>query len=164
MTTCKEDGCTRIAAVTGQCRKHYEWAYYRRRRIAAGHAPPAPRVVTCGACGKSFERVERQRLYCSPTCARLAASIRSHQRDYGLSKTDFRELMERQGGVCAICRQPERARGKRVLSVDHDHVSGRVRGLLCHHCNAAIGHFADDPARLRAAADYLERTSAHQAA
>ena len=65
-----------------------------------------------------------------------------------------------QGGLCAICDQPETATrdGKvKWLAVDHDHVTGELRDLLCQRCNVMIGHCADNPEVLRAAAAYLER-------
>lgn len=80
---------------------------------------------------------------------------------YGLEPAEYQALLERQGGVCAICRRPETAvlRGRnKALCVDHDHVTDRVRGLLCFRCNLAIGYLSDDPERARAAADYLEKT------
>jgi hypothetical protein len=70
------------------------------------------------------------------------------------------QLFAKQNGRCAICGEPETApyKGKaRRLAIDHDHKTGANRGLLCGKCNRGIGYFADDPARLRAAADYIER-------
>ncbi len=64
-----------------------------------------------------------------------------------------------QGGVCAICEQPETAQRSgraKWLAVDHDHGTGAVRGLLCSNCNPMLGYAKDDPALLRAAASYLE--------
>lgn len=55
-----------------------------------------------------------------------------------------------------ICNQPERQ--EILLSVDHDHISGHVRGLLCRNCNSAIGLLRDDPELIRRAANYVERT------
>jgi hypothetical protein len=86
---------------------------------------------------------------------------------YNLTKAEYDALFERQGGLCIVCKRPEscmsvalnRPGMPRRLAVDHDARVGRTRGLLCSNCNLAIGHMADDPARLRAAADYLEEGS-----
>jgi len=74
---------------------------------------------------------------------------------YGLSKDEFNAMVEATNGLCQICHNPP---SRRSLSVDHDHATGKVRGLLCERCNLAIGNMLDDPARLRAAAAYLEST------
>lgn len=83
-------------------------------------------------------------------------------KQYGLTPESYEELLASQGSVCAICQLPERGVDSRTgeprrLSVDHDHATYRVRGLLCIRCNQAIGQFADDPARLHRAIDYLDR-------
>jgi hypothetical protein len=70
---------------------------------------------------------------------------------YGLSLQDYRAILERQGNACAICKK----RG-RPLCIDHCHVTGQVRGLICRSCNLALGNCNDDPEVLRAAAAYLE--------
>ena len=79
---------------------------------------------------------------------------KSHlKRKYGLTLEAFDELLAAQGGGCAICGKPD------VDNVDHDHVTGRVRGILCWDCNIAIGKFEDDEDRLIAAATYLGANS-----
>lgn len=81
---------------------------------------------------------------------------------YGITVDDYNALLEEQGEVCAICRRPEHvvSRGKlKPLSVDHDHATGRVRGILCHECNVGLGKFGDVPELLRVAADYLEKAT-----
>lgn len=75
------------------------------------------------------------------------------KRIYGLAESDYEEMLKAQNGVCKICGN-ECARGR--LSVDHDHHTGRVRGLLCRDCNVNNGIFNDDPNLLRRAAEYLE--------
>jgi hypothetical protein len=75
-------------------------------------------------------------------------------RRYGLSLADYRALEKRQGNACAICRKVTRA-----LCIDHCHVTGRVRGLLCRRCNSALGFYADDQRLLRAALAYLQATT-----
>jgi len=73
-----------------------------------------------------------------------------------LTDAQYTELLDRQGGSCAICKDKPRDR----LVVDHDHESGAVRGLLCGRCNLALGLLRDDTTRIRAAATYLERSHA----
>lgn len=63
-------------------------------------------------------------------------------RRYGLTRAQYEAILVAQGGVCAICKRPERLRAGgvvRPLSVDHDHDTGRVRGLLCNGCNRLVG-------------------------
>lgn len=75
------------------------------------------------------------------------------QRLYGLSAAEYAELLDEQNGVCALC---GRDSGERALSVDHDHKSRAIRGLLCSPCNTGLGVFHDDPQVLRRAIEYLE--------
>lgn len=72
---------------------------------------------------------------------------------YGITRDDYDRLYEEQGGLCYICHE----KPERELSVDHDHVTHEVRGLLCRTCNSALGLFKDDPALLERALEYLNR-------
>lgn len=55
---------------------------------------------------------------------------------YGLTREDYYRILSEQNGVCYICeRPPEAIRPRRHLAVDHDHKTGRIRGLLCFNCN-----------------------------
>jgi hypothetical protein len=74
---------------------------------------------------------------------------------YGLTEERYNEILVSQGGRCAICRIEKCKTGRR-FAVDHDHGTGKVRGILCSACNIGIGHMQDDPELLRRAADYLE--------
>jgi hypothetical protein len=75
---------------------------------------------------------------------------------YGLSPAAYLELVASQDERCAICRK----KPDKILAVDHDHVTGKVRGLLCQCCNLALGQAKDSPSILRAAAHYLESHAA----
>ena len=72
----------------------------------------------------------------------------------GIDATGAEQLLASFGGRCAVCAATEP--GPKGWAVDHDHNTGRLRGIICYRCNLAIGLFNDDPARLRAAAAYLE--------
>ena len=85
---------------------------------------------------------------------RRAADRRYHLRKFGLTPDDYDCMLEAQGGGCAICGRPPR--DDISLHVDHDHKTGRVRGLLCFRCNNSLGDLDDDPELLRKAVAYLE--------
>lgn len=85
---------------------------------------------------------------------------RELQRKYGITLDEYEALVNSQGDVCAICGATKKgtARGRvRYWSVDHDHETGAIRGLLCQKCNTILGLAGDDPAVLGQAIEYLRR-------
>lgn len=92
---------------------------------------------------------------------------KNRKKRFGLDKTAFEAMFEAQGFRCAICRSADP--GPRFWAIDHDHAccpgsvtktcGECVRGILCMSCNHGIGSLRDDPVRMRAAADYVERMS-----
>jgi len=83
--------------------------------------------------------------------SKAKAIVRSRRHKYGLNVEEYDALVLASGGLCAICSGDM---GDDIC-VDHCHDTGAVRGLLCRHCNFGLGHFRDDPERLRAALAYL---------
>lgn len=87
----------------------------------------------------------------------------TYRKKYGISLAEVRLLFQQQGGLCAnnACSQPlsfepEARYTAECASVDHDHHTQKVRGLLCRVCNLAIGYAQDSPNILRGLATYLE--------
>jgi len=76
----------------------------------------------------------------------------------GITKEEYQNLFAQQDGVCAICSKPY----SRLLDVDHDHSTGKIRGLLCGPCNRGLGQFQDNIALLAAAIEYLTRSESPQ--
>lgn len=77
-----------------------------------------------------------------------------YRKMYGISLVEYQELFSKQNGSCAICKKPETAHNK-SLAVDHHPSKGHNRGLLCHKCNAGLGHFNDSVELMKAAIRYL---------
>ncbi len=79
---------------------------------------------------------------------------------YGMTEDDYYELLDFQGNKCAICGQQETNKsnvgGKRHMSIDHNHETGVVRGILCSKCNSMLGYARDNPEILRKGADFVE--------
>ena len=80
------------------------------------------------------------------------------QRKYGLTVYAYNQMIQRQGGGCAICQRIPLA--TRALCVDHCHRTGVIRGLLCDACNKSLGKFEDSPRLLASALVYLLKESA----
>ncbi len=79
---------------------------------------------------------------------------------YGVTPEQFQVLHAAQSGRCAVCRSSTPGRKKANFHVDHDHETGKVRGLLCGDCNTGLGLFKDNQALLAAAAAYLRKHKA----
>ncbi len=137
-------------------RKAYLRAYHaahreeRRVKEAAYRAAHREKI---NAYARSWyaTHVEKYKTYAGRDKESMADRVR--RRLYGLSIGAYDAMLEEQGGCCAICRRPP---GKHGLNVDHDHVTGAVRRLLCSNCNTGLGLFQEDPNLLRAALRYLE--------
>lgn len=79
---------------------------------------------------------------------------------YGLTKKQFFLMLEAQNGKCALCESPIFLKGPKrrsTINIDHCHLTGAVRALLCNWCNSNLGRFKDSPKLLRQAASYLEK-------
>ena len=98
-----------------------------------------------------------KRYYANHDKIRAQVKAAKFRRKYGITPEQADHMLVAQGGVCAICKTSEWT--KSGPSVDHCHESNRVRAILCNRCNAAIGFAKEDPARLRAAAVYIEHHS-----
>lgn len=77
---------------------------------------------------------------------------------YGLTEARYREILVEQGGGCALCGSFTESTGQRGMHVDHDHATGKVRGILCSGCNTALGKLGDNVAGVWRALDYLLRS------
>lgn len=114
----------------------------------------------CKACTSARRRAE----YAEGTAGR-GRDVSYGQvlkREYGLTLEDYNALLRKQAHRCAICRRPQNAvvrKGNsqaRRLAVDHDHVTGTVRGLLCHRCNILVWALEDNHTTLDAIRRYVE--------
>lgn len=79
------------------------------------------------------------------------------RRRYNITEQEYNEMVEEQSNLCAICGQPEKNgyKGRTDLCVDHNHSTGKVRGLLCNHCNRGIGLLGENTSTLENAINYL---------
>lgn len=76
------------------------------------------------------------------------------RKEYNLTLEDKRNIWKKQNGKCLICKK--RLTESRDCHVDHCHVTGKIRGLLCRRCNLILGYANDDPVILQSATDYME--------
>jgi hypothetical protein len=136
---CDIEGCDNPHMARGLCSKHYQREFrdptYQARWRAANVEER-----------RAYQREWYQR---NAEAQRTLANARRIRAKYGLSMEEYDAIIAR---GCAICGTDEG-----TICVDHDHASGRVRDALCTGCNVAIGAMAEDPDRLRLAAEYIEQ-------
>ena len=75
---------------------------------------------------------------------------------YGITQEEYEEIFNKQEGRCSICDKTSNRYLTNNLDIDHDHNTGKVRGLLCNNCNRGIGHLQEDVNILRKAIEYLK--------
>jgi hypothetical protein len=133
----------------------------RRRASSFGLRPNGHTLASyCKTCIKSYNAAKSRKHWASMTPAQRAAAHRSNRsfrlnQKYGLNADAYAAQLALQGGVCAICGSSDPGKGRRYFSVDHDHETGAVRGLLCAPCNRGLGLLCDDLSTVEAAARYL---------
>ncbi|ASZ74628.1 endonuclease VII [Mycobacterium phage Phabba] len=123
-------------------------------------------VSYCRLCMNAYNRDRRTEGYRPPNIATTAQNTRyawlRRLRKLGITEADYEALVIMQDGKCAICRTDKPWTRSDMWCVDHDHVTGAVRGLLCHACNSGIGHLKDDPIIVETALQYLLHHSSPQ--
>lgn len=97
----------------------------------------------------------RTRKYQSSEKGRRQLKHYDLKKNYGFSIAGYEALLLKQDNACAICAKSADKSRFGVLAVDHDHISGEIRGLLCNLCNVGLGHFQDNSALLDKASSYL---------
>ena len=113
----------------------------------------------CKDCGVMFDPKAPCEMYCSDACKDRGHTNARLERVYGISLEDYESIKETQEGLCAICKTEGFVMAKHhkmKLVVDHCHETDRVRGLLCHNCNRALGLLKDNTESLQRAIKYLD--------
>jgi len=135
------------------CGRELPVSDFDKRRIS-----PDGLGYRCSECRTAYrlKSREKRKVYARKYDAehRTENTNRHLKRTFGITLADYDEMLEAQGGCCAICGTTP-WENKQRLGVDHDHETGRIRGLLCKSCNRAIGFLQDSPELCRLAMLYL---------
>jgi len=133
------------------------YAYYCKRCMCLYTKKPEA-IARAKARASLPEAKLKKRIYLQRPEVRITRAIKmkeyGHLRKFNLAAKDYQKLVEDQSACCAICKKPEIGQ---ALAIDHDHLTGKIRGLLCACCNIGMGNFEDSPFLLSSAKGYLER-------
>ena len=119
--------------------------------------------MSCRICGVEMKG-RSDKKYCSPKCKSTNKTLTTTslmrkkwtvKREYGITLDDYNLMMVHQSDRCAICLTDDKGKND-FWCIDHDHQTGKVRGLLCDTCNRGIGLLGDDADNLLSASKYLE--------
>lgn len=115
----------------------------------------------CKKCGIEYIPLGTKQYFCGSIKKKLGCCYKTMRerdigywlaREYGLTYEFFCKMFQKQDGKCKICGLPQL---EKRLAIDHDHKTGKIRGLLCDKCNRGLGHFNDDTNLMKLAIDYL---------
>ena len=124
---------------------------------------PYFKVKQCPVCGIEYTPEAPSQKYCSSGCRGRNAY---YVRNYGITEEQYIQMKQDRDYKCDICKGKGFIIGKNnhteKLAVDHCHTTGKVRGLLCHNCNRALGQLKDDTAILQRAIDYLNTANGNE--
>jgi len=148
-------------------------AQHTQATVQKAGSPVPSEDAQCPQCHERFSRTGNRQVYCSSACrmARYKASpegkarkardnarydLRRKLRDLGIDRDIYDGFLHDQDNRCGICRKP--GTDKLRLAIDHNHVTGRVRGLLCRNCNSRVlPMFENDPGRAARLVEWLDR-------
>lgn len=172
---CSVEGCDKSARARGWCGMHHaRWLRHGSTDLPLRQVAP---VKSCsiegcedpadarGWCDKHYQRWRYHGdpltyLFSEITVACSEPGCQHRPMKVGVCWKHYREIRRRLGisqqHRCAICGVHEDYVPGKKLRLDHNHVTGRPRALLCHHCNVGLGHFRDNPELLAAAIRYLQ--------
>lgn len=110
--------------------------------------------------GEAFRAAQREyrKKYAATEQGKKQRRKETLKHNYGITPEDYDKLLVEQNGLCAICGANEPGRGHQHFSVDHDHETGVVRGLLCNNCNRGLGLLGDNIEGIKRALNYLQTT------
>ena len=128
----------KVPMICKSCKEDLEEEAFSKCQRARG------RQHACKKCNKIYRDKHKER-------------VKDYQLQYkfGISLAEYITLSEQQKGLCAICSSV--CRTGRKLAVDHDHKTGKIRGLLCVPCNQALGQFDEDINKMKQAIEYLKK-------
>lgn len=110
-------------------------------------------VSVCNKCKVDYNR---QRRLSDPERTRQIERKSKFKRQYGITLDDYYQMLDKQNGGCAICGNKKPSNRTEYFAVDHCHITGKVRGLLCTKCNRGLGLFNDNISNLQTAITYLK--------
>jgi len=147
-----------------ECRRRYKLSAKgrllakERRRERAASDPAFNMRARANERSYTARNPEKIRAKNARGRVKFSMSIRNSnlRKLYGITHVDYERMLTEQQGCCAICGTSSPGRKNRYFSIDHDHLTNKIRQLLCTKCNTGLGSFKDDLNLLRKAAAYLE--------
>lgn len=112
--------------------------------------------------GKKYRQTEKhkewKKAYRNSDRAKISRRDQLLRKNFAISFEEYSRMLDEQGGVCAVCKTTKQPNEKeRMLAVDHSHMTGKIRGLLCRRCNVVLGLANDDDSVLHGLIDYLKK-------